>query len=170
MSTAKTATGERGCDGRVAQIAHNSWHPGFHPNAQFAQLSSPPAEFEPSVLSRSCTKVHPQSLRTSHVHDLRNNRPLAAIPAHKTERPTQIFKEHHETSSSELAILPRLRSQLEYCLCSIKALSSKVTLSLEQRGWGAKSYLALPCRLVTTVCKNFGTAKGLGSNQKWEFA
>ena len=37
-----------------------------------------------------------------------------------------------------------------------------VTLSLEQRVWGAKDHLPLPCRLVTFVRKNFGTGKCLG--------
>ena len=42
VSTSKSAAEEGGCDGCPAQIAHNSWNPGFHPVAEFAQLSPPP--------------------------------------------------------------------------------------------------------------------------------
>ena len=46
----------------------------------------------------------------------------------------------------------------------MKALPSKVTLSLEQRVWGAEGYVDLPCWLVTSVRKIFfGIGKRLTS-------
>ena len=70
VSTPKSAAEEGGCDGCPAQIAHSSRNPGFHPVAEFAQLAPPPpAEFEPSIPSCSCTKVDPQFAPTSHVSD-----------------------------------------------------------------------------------------------------
>ena len=78
------------------------------------------------------------------------NCPPRANLVQDTARPPPVFKGHHETSSAQLAILPRSRSQLACYLYYSKALPSKVTLSVEQRVWGAKSHLPLPCRLVTS--------------------
>jgi hypothetical protein len=40
--TSKSAAEEGGCDGCPAEIAHNSWNPGFQPVAEFPQLALPP--------------------------------------------------------------------------------------------------------------------------------
>ena len=142
------ATGGRGCDGHPAQIAHNSWHPGFHPRAECARLEPPPEKFEPSVPSRRCTKVHIKPSIVVACPCPPISRPPRAISVQKTRRAGGHFKGHDETSPAQLAILSHSRSQLACYLCSIEALPSKVSPSLEERIWGGT---ASPAAIVRSV-------------------
>ena len=158
MATGATfATGGRGCDGHPAQIAHNSWHPGFHPRAECARLEPPPEKFEPSVPSRRCTKVHIKPSIVVACPCPPISRPPRAISVQKTRRAGGHFKGHDETSPAQLAILSRLLPQLACYLCSIEALPSRRLLPLKSE-FGAPGHHQPPLSgLVPFIRKNFRT-------------